>query len=198
MAPILILFGTTDGHTRKIADCLAETLRQEGADIDVRDIAAGIGDIGGIGGIAGLRPELYAGVLVAAPVRRGHYPRRLVRWVRANAEILAKRPSVFLSICLAVLDPSPETQGEVQAIAERFLQLTGWRPTQIKTIAGAVPYTRYSWLKRQLMLRIVRHYRPADTDWTRDYEYTDWADLRAFAHDFHELVYGQSTWAKVG
>src|SRR4051794_37245262 len=131
MAPILILFGTTDGHTRKIADCLAETLRQEGADIDVRDIAAGIG------GIAGLRPELYAGVLVAAPVRRGHYPRRLVRWVRANAEILAKRPSAFLSICLAVLDPSPETQGEVQAIAERFLQLTGWRPTRIRTIAGA-------------------------------------------------------------
>ncbi len=25
-----------------------------------------------------------------------------------------------------------------------------------------------------------------DTDWTRDFEYTDWDDLRAFAHSFQE------------
>lgn len=33
---ILILYGTTEGQTRKIAGAIAETLRSEGADVGVR------------------------------------------------------------------------------------------------------------------------------------------------------------------
>ena len=54
-------------------------------------------------------------------------------------------------------------------------------------VAGALPYTKYGWLKRMMMKRIVAK-AGGDTDTTRDYEYTDWIDLRNFARDFAELA----------
>jgi BON domain len=55
-------------------------------------------------------------------------------------------------------------------------------------VAGALPYTRYGWLKRQMVKRIVEKAGSEDTDTTRDYEYTDWNDLRDFAQDFVGLA----------
>jgi menaquinone-dependent protoporphyrinogen IX oxidase len=39
MTRILILYGTTDGHTAKIARRLSDTLRSRGADTDVVNLA---------------------------------------------------------------------------------------------------------------------------------------------------------------
>jgi len=70
---------------------------------------------------------------------------------------------------------------------QRFLDKCGWRPTTHRLIAGAVLYTRYSWLKKWMMKRIVAK-AGGGTDTTRDYEYTDWNDLRAFAREFLNVV----------
>ena len=40
MARILVLYGTTEGQTRKIAEVLATELRGRGADVDLVDAAA--------------------------------------------------------------------------------------------------------------------------------------------------------------
>jgi menaquinone-dependent protoporphyrinogen oxidase len=178
VAHILILFGTTDGHTAKIAGRLGEDLRAAGAEVDVVDAA---------GDVKGLRLEKYAGFVVAASVHLGRYQKPVERWVEGHASSLAARPSAFLSVCLAVLDPHPETQGEVAAIMERFLNRCGWRPTLTKSVAGALLYTRYGWLKRWMLRRIARK-SGGDTDTRRDFEYTDWDDLRAFARTFYRLL----------
>ena len=46
-------------------------------------------------------------------------------------------------------------------------------------MAGALPYSKYSWWKRWMMRRIVAK-AGGDTDTSRDYEYTDWNDLSEF------------------
>ena len=55
-----------------------------------------------------------------------------------------------------------------------------------KVVAGALPFTKYGWLKRLVMLRIARKQLGTDLDTRRDYEYTDWKDVRAFARDFSQ------------
>jgi len=40
MLPVLVLYGTTDGHTRKIADFIGDTLRSRGARTDVVEAGA--------------------------------------------------------------------------------------------------------------------------------------------------------------
>jgi menaquinone-dependent protoporphyrinogen oxidase len=82
-----------------------------------------------------------------------------------------------------VLQHEPKVERDLQAILNRFVGDTGWRPSVAKFVAGALPYTRYGWLRRLVMQRIVAK-AGGDTDTRRDYEYTDWSDLRHFTVDF--------------
>lgn len=178
MTHILIVYGTTDGHTRKIAQVLAENLRAQLCSVDVVDAA---------GMLRRLGPEGYDGVIVAASVHIGDYQKAVARWVREHAAALSAMPSAFLSVSLALLERRAQVRSEIISIMERFLERCGWRPTITKMIAGALPYTRYGWLKRLMMKRIVAK-AGGDTDTTRDFEYTDWNDLRNLARDFAELA----------
>jgi menaquinone-dependent protoporphyrinogen oxidase len=178
MTHILILYGTTDGHTRKIAQVLAEDLRANLCCVDILDAG---------GPMRQLSPERYDGVIVAASVHIGDYQRAVARWVRMHAPMLNTMPAAFLSVCLAVLEKNPAAREDIAGIMARFLSRHGWRPALAKLVAGALPYTRYGWLKRQMMKRIAAK-AGGDTDTTRDFEYTDWNDLRDFARDFAELA----------
>jgi menaquinone-dependent protoporphyrinogen oxidase len=103
--------------------------------------------------------------------------------VRAHADVLNQKPSAFVSVSLAVLQPEAKVQQELSAIVDRFLKKTGWRPSTTKHVAGALAYSQYNWLTRRAMVRIARK-AGGGTDTNRDYEYTDWADVRAFAGAF--------------
>lgn len=178
MPRILILYGTTDGHTARVAAALAETLHMEGAFVDVADAGARVPPPG---------PDGYTAVIVAASVHASGYQPAVRRWVRANLGVLRARPSALVSVCLGVLQHDPTVDLELQAILNRFYRLTGWQPTVTKIVAGALPYTRYGWLKRMVMRRIAAKAH-GDVDTTRDYEYTDWTDLKGFARDFLRRV----------
>ena len=106
---------------------------------------------------------------------------------RAHAQTLNLIPTAFLSVSLGVLEKGTSARQELLRIMRRFLDRCGWRPTITKMVAGALLYTRYNWLKRRMMKRIVAK-AGGDTDTTRDYEYTDWNDLRTFCRDFAELT----------
>ena len=176
MSRILVLYGTTDGQTAKIADALGNALRMQGSDVDVvqarRDAPA---------------PDGYAGIIVAASLHGGKYQRPVRKWASRYAQQLNEKTTAFLSVCLAVLQQEPKVQQELWAIIRRFLRATGWRPTLIQPVAGALLYRRYNPFKRWVMKRIVKK-GGGDTDTSRDYEYTDWDDLRAFANEFGSLV----------
>ena len=84
MARLLVLFGSTDGHTAKVAGFIGGELRTLGAEVDVIDAAHG-------------SPALrdYAAVIVAASIHAGGYQRKVIRWVRANAMQLHLKPNVI-------------------------------------------------------------------------------------------------------
>ena len=181
MTRILILYGTTDGHTATIARRLATMLHTYGAESDAVDVTH-----------ATPRPAGYEAVIVAASVHTGVYQPEVRQWVHEHSPELADMPTAFISVCLGVLQPDPAVQRDVRATIDRFLTSTGWRPTVVKSVAGAVLYTRYGWLKRWLMRRIVRK-AGGGTDTSRDYKYTDWKDLEQFAESFAALVAGRVT-----
>jgi len=174
---VLVLFATTDGHTGKVATAVRNTLRAEGADVDLVHARGG----------SDPNPEDYAAVIVAASVHTGGYQRAVWRWVRAHSSSLRGRPTAFVSVCLGVLEHTTASDAELASIMERFFETTRWTPTIRKIVAGALSYTRYSWLKRLVVRRIVRD-AYGQTDASRDYEYTDWNDVREFSRTFIRLV----------
>lgn len=179
MDRLLILYGTTDGQTRKIAAAIADELRACGDEVDLvnakqRHPPTVLDD--------------YAAVIVAASVHAGGYQRSVRRWVRTHRDALASRPTAFVSVCLGVLEHNPATDRELDRILKKFFDLTGWRPAATKIVAGALPFTKYGWLKRRVMRRIAAKQLGSDIDTRRDYEYTDWNDVRAFARAFRQDI----------
>ena len=63
-------------------------------------------------------------------------------------------------------------------IAEDFPAPLGWHPNAIVCLAGRLAYTRYGVLTRFVMKRIARQ-QGVPTDTSRDYEFTNWADVAA-------------------
>jgi menaquinone-dependent protoporphyrinogen oxidase len=174
MARVLILYGTTDGHTKKIATAMAGVLTWEGYRVDVLDAKDVARDV---------RPQDYDGVIVAGSIHMGGYQRTVKRWARRYADELGRRTSAFVSVCLGILEQRTEAQREVREIMARFFAESGWSPALSTTVAGALPYTKYGWLKKWIMRRMVAK-AGGDTDTSRDYEYTNWDDVRAFAREF--------------
>jgi menaquinone-dependent protoporphyrinogen oxidase len=176
MSRILVIYGTSEGHTAKVARALAARLVAAGAETDIEDAA--IGDP---------KPELYDGIIVAASMHAGGYQKAVGKWLRAHANDFGRRPTAFVSVCLSVLSKDEKGRDEARAIPRRYVDSVHWEPTIIKLVAGALPYTKYNFFVRWMMKRIVAG-AGGDTDTSRDYEYTDWQDLRAFADRFAALV----------
>jgi menaquinone-dependent protoporphyrinogen oxidase len=169
MPRLLIEYATTDGQTAKICTFLAGELMGLGAHVEIEEAGRGDAD-----------PARYDGIIVAGSIHAGGYQKALVRWARQHAMVLASKPAIFLSVCLGILEHNPKTRAELDRILDQFAHRTGWRPAQIKEVAGALKYTQYGWFKRQV-LRYIAGKAGGATDTTRDHEYTDWDDLRSFA-----------------
>jgi menaquinone-dependent protoporphyrinogen oxidase len=177
MNRILVLYGTSEGHTRKIADAMGDAMRAHGLDVDVIEAAGSVDP----------KPSTYGGIIVAASVHGGVYQKPVGEWLRAHAVELRQMPTAFVSVCLSILSKNEAGRQEAEAIPRRFLDSVRWQPTIVKIVAGALLYRQYNFVIRWVMKRIVAS-AGGDTDTSRDYEYTDWNDIRVFARDFAHRV----------
>ncbi len=177
MAKALIVYGTTEGQTAKVAQHLADVGRNAGDSVDVVP-AQELGE----------DPQLenYAAVLVGASVHEGRYQSDVAKFVKRHREWLAARPSGFFSVSLAAASHNPEEVADVQRIIDAFTSDRGWKPTMTASFAGALKYTQYNWLKRALMKHIAKK-EGGDTDTAHDYEYTDWSQVTRFGEAFFGL-----------
>lgn len=176
MARILVLYGTTERHTEKVATAIGSTLTARGFDVNI--IQAGTLDP---------LPSGYDGVIVAASLHAGHYQKEVAGWIRRHRAQLNMRQAAFLSVCLAAASKRPGAAAEIEAIMAGFVGGLGWKPAIMKPVAGALLYTRYNFFIRWMMKRIAAK-EGGDTDTSRDHEYTDWKDLAQFAEEFGRRV----------
>jgi menaquinone-dependent protoporphyrinogen oxidase len=171
---ILIVYGTTEGQTRKIANFAGERLRNAGHTVELHD-AADLSEDFDV-------PDCDR-VIVAASLHGGRYQAGLGHWVKRNQQRLNALPAAFLSVSLSAAGDSEEDRQGLTQCVERFLDETGWRPGVIEHVAGAFRFTEYDFLKRWAMKYIAwRKGQPTDTN--RDYEYTDWEGLARFVVRF--------------
>jgi menaquinone-dependent protoporphyrinogen oxidase len=173
MMKVLIPYGTTEGQTAKISEYLADVIRGHGHEAFVVDIK----------GSGTLELDGYDAVIVGASIHMGKHENYVRDLVKENRDALEHLPSAFFSVSLAAHDDTEVAQGYI----EEFVQDTGWRPGMVGLFGGALLYTQYGFIKRYVMKRIARHKGSPDTDTSRDYVYTEWENVRAFAEEFLEL-----------
>ena len=174
MSRVLVVYGTTEGHTRKIANKVAEWILGLGHQVDVLDSA----DVP-----SGFLVTGYDAFVAAGSLHETKHQRPLRHFVSRHAKEMDARPGAFLSVSMSAVKQDDKHRADTQKCIDEFLDETGWHPTVTKAVAGALKYTQYNWLKRFIMVQIVES-EGGDVDTSQDYEYTDWADLRSFIEQF--------------
>ena len=173
MSTILILYATTEGQTARIAERVAQTLRNEGHEVESYPADQGWARLGS---------QKYDGAIVGASIHYGRHPDYVRSLVRDNLHALQARPNAFFSVSLSAGGPGAKPYA-ARRYLEAFLRQTGWQPPQTATFAGAIQYSKYGAFKRLLMVLFVG-LAGGDTDTSRDYEYTDWEAVDRFAETF--------------
>lgn len=180
MKPILVAYGTTEGHTRKIAEFIAQRLRAAGREAHLVDTATAAA--------AQVAPT-YAGAILGGSLHQHRHQSSLTHFIRANAGWLNAIPVAFFSVSLSAASSDPAEHDEVRRLAEDYLAETGLKAGMLRLVAGALMYTQYDYFKRLLMKMIARREGGA-TDTSRDHEYTDWDDVARFVDAFLAATQG--------
>ena len=181
MARVLVLYGTLEGQTAKISEYIAEVAKDLGYNAEAVNIAELP---------SGFPLEEYEAVIVGASVHMKKHEDYVRDFVKNNRESLERIPSAFFSVSLTAVEKTEEARSQIGEVIEGFIEETGWHPNRLGIFAGALAYTRYGFVKRYFMKRIVKEKRPVDIDTSRDYEYTNWEDVRRFSEDFLEVLSG--------
>lgn len=180
MSKILVVHGTTEGQAARVADRIAEVLRDRGHGVTVLDVRNADDTV----------LAAYDAAVVGASIHMGKHDKRVVEYIRKNRDTLAGMPAAFFSVSLAAVDDTAEAQKYVRELEQE----TGWKPEAVALVAGALPYTRYGFVKRLMMRRIVASKSAAlSTDTSRDHVYTDWTQVAHFATGFAQALESSRT-----
>ena len=169
---ILIVYGTSEGQTRKIARFMEKILTDAGHLVTVADSSDNPPS-----------PAGFDAVLIGGSIHIGKYQSAVTHYIRTHLQDLKKLHCAFFSVCMAVASKMQEEHQEAEKITHDYLVKTGWKPTMVTQIAGALKYTEYDYFKR-LIMKMISKKEGGSTDTSRDHEYTDWNAVEKFVLDF--------------
>ena len=165
---VLIIYGSTEGQTKKIANYLKEEAVNFGHKVSLADATD-----------KPLKPAGYDLVLIGASVHMHKYQTAVIHYIKTNLGVLNKIRSGFFSVSMACASGDAESLKELDEVTNAFLKETGWCPSHIEQVAGALRYTQYDFFKK-LIMRLITKRHGGNTDTSLDHEYTDWFKLKIF------------------
>ena len=169
---VLIVYGTTEGQTRKIAERAGMRVRDHGHNVQIHDSAslAPTPDVGA-----------FHAIIVAASVHQGCHQEAVSDFVIEHREQMNSKPTAFISVSLsAVLEHAKD---EARTYVDCFEATTHWQPQKILLLGGALRASAYDYFQQQIIKFIVLK-RGETLDLERDYEFTDWGVLAGFIYEF--------------
>ena len=173
---VLIVYGTIEGQTRKIAGFLKQEAEKMGDKASLCDATDNP-----------VAPDEFDAVIITSSLHAHKYNAAVVEYAVKNQKVLNERPSMFISVSLTAAADEEKSWQELKQLTGDFLTGAGWTPTKVQYVAGALRYTQYDFFKRFIMRMIVKK-QGGETDTSRDHEYTDWEELKLTFKDFLEAI----------
>ncbi|MBY5923488.1 menaquinone-dependent protoporphyrinogen IX dehydrogenase [Ferrimonas balearica] len=177
MTRTLVLYMSRGGHTARVARTIMETLQDEGQACDMMDLLEAERE--------GIDWTRYQRVVMGAPVLYGTYDKSVFAFIEDNRAELEARPSSFFNVSVVARTPEKSTV-EGNRYMQKFLELSPWRPTDLKVIAGKVDYPNWGFLD-SLAIRLIMKMTNGPTDPKTVIDYTDWEDVRDYARHLATL-----------
>lgn len=175
MATILILYSTTDGHTKKICQRIQSMV--ERYDNEVKLVSIDDESLVGL--------ELFDKIVVGASIRYGKHNKKVLDFVMSNEEILEDKASAFFSVNVVARKPG-KNQPENNPYMQKFLRQVLWQPDEVAVFAGKIDYPKYRFFDR-LVIRLIMYITNGPTDPKVAVEFTDWAQVESFGKTISEM-----------
>lgn len=168
MADILILYSSTDGHTRKICDRLQQVIVPLGHQVTVASVDDNLqADL-----------QTFDKIVIGASIRYGKHSPAIIDFINRNKLLLDSKPNAFFSVNI-VARKADKNQPHTNPYMLKFLKQISWRPKELAVFAGKLDYPKYSFINRQ-MIRLIMLMTNGPTDPTVVVEYTDWEQVESF------------------
>ena len=167
MSNILIVYATTDGHTRKICERLQEVIEEQGSQVELLQID-------------GPHPDLtqFDKIVVGASIRYGKHSKLIYDFVERNQELLETKPNAFFSVNVVARKPE-KNQPDTNPYLKKFLSQIAWQPKQLAVFGGNLDYPNCGYLDRQ-MIRLIMWMTKGPTAPDTVVDFTDWDQVEAF------------------
>ena len=170
MTNTLIIYSSTDGHTKTICKRLTNFLknRDEIKVISLDDARE-------------FELSEFTKIIIGASIRYGRHSKKLYKFINSNKDILNQKQSVFFSVNVVARKPEksiPETNPYIK----KFLKISSWKPKKIGVFAGKVDYPNYGFFDKYI-IKLIMFITNGPTDTSRSYEFTDWSKVDEFAKE---------------
>ena len=170
MPHILIIYSSTDGHTKTICERISDFLNNKN-EIKIMSLnEATKFDL-----------STFNKIIIGASIRYGKHSKKLYEFITSNKNLLDQKQSVFFSVNVVARKPeksSPETNPYIK----KFLKISNWRPKKIEVFAGRVDYPNYGFLDKYV-IKFIMFLTNGPTDTSQSYEFTDWSKVDEFTKD---------------
>ena len=168
MHDILIIYSSTDGHTKTICKRISNFLDDKNeTKIIPLDEATKI-DL-----------SMFNKIIIGASVRYGKHSEKLYKFITLNKNILDQKQSFFFSVNVVARKLEKNTP-ETNPYIKKFLKISNWRPRKIGVFAGRVDYPNYGFFDKYV-IKFIMFLTNGPTDTTQSYEFTDWSKVDEFA-----------------
>jgi menaquinone-dependent protoporphyrinogen oxidase len=172
MGPILIVYSTTDGHTRVICERLKQVVQGHGHAVTLVHLPdCGQAEVDASGAI-----------LIGASIRYGKHKPEVAAFIKRHQAALESRPSALFSVNVVARKPEKNQPG-TNPYLRKFLRTIAWKPRLMAVFAGRLNYPSLRPFDRT-MIRFIMWMTKGPTDPTGVYEFTDWARVDAFGEEF--------------
>ena len=168
MSRILIIYSTTDGHTRKICRRLCQVVEQ----LDHQVTLISIDDT------ANVELESFDKIILGASIRYGKHHKNVYDFIKGNEQLLDSKPNAFFSVNVVARKPE-KNRPETNPYLRKFLKQISWQPKELAVFAGKIDYRKYSFLDRQI-IRLIMWITKGPTDPDTVVEFTNWKQVEDF------------------
>ena len=170
MSSFLIIYSSTDGHTKIICERIRNFLKN-----------GNLVELLSLENAKKVGLSNFEKIIIGASIRYGKHSKELYKFINLNKIILDKKKCAFFSVNVVARKPEKNT-AETNPYINKFLKISKWQPNKIGVFAGKVDYPSYN-LFDKYMIKFIMFITDGPTDTSQSYEFTDWSKVDDFSKE---------------
>ncbi len=170
MSNFLIIYSSTDGHTKTICERIKNFLN-DGSLVELLSLKDS------------KKVDLsnFEKIIIGASIRYGKHSKELYKFINLNKNILNQKKCAFFSVNVVARKTEKNT-AETNPYINKFLKISKWKPNKISVFAGKVDYPSYNFFDKYI-IKFIMFITNGPTDTSKSYEFTDWSKVDNFSEE---------------